>query len=92
MAARLGKRQIAQFVEHDEVHAGQMVAEPALAAVASLGLEPVDQIDDVVEAAAATGSDTASSNSNGGMVFPVPVPPTRTALRCWAIELPLARS
>jgi hypothetical protein len=38
-----------------------------LAAVAGLGLEPVDQIDDVVEAPAAAGPDAASSDGKGEM-------------------------
>ena len=67
LAARLGEGKIAQFVENDEVHAGQMLGEPALSSVAGLGLEPVDEIDDVVEAAAGTIADTASGDSDGQM-------------------------
>jgi hypothetical protein len=67
LAARLGEGKIAQLVENDEVHAGQMLGEPALPAVAGLGLEPVDEIDDVVEAAAGTIADTASGDSDGQM-------------------------
>ena len=50
-----------QVVEDDEVHSGEVVGEPALPAVAGLGLEPVDEIDHVVEPSANTGSDAASS-------------------------------
>ncbi len=67
LAARLGEGKIAQLVENDEVHAGQMLGEPALSSVAGLGLEPVDEIDDVVEAAAGTIADTASGDSDGQM-------------------------
>ena len=45
----MGEGQIAKFIEDDEVHAGQMIGEPCLAPIAGLGLEPVDEIDDVIE-------------------------------------------
>jgi hypothetical protein len=51
LAAGLSEGQIAEFVEDDEVHAGQMISETALARVAGLGLEPVDEIDNVIEPA-----------------------------------------
>jgi hypothetical protein len=63
LAAGLCEGKIAELVENDEVHAGQMFGEPALSSVAGLGLEPVDDIDDVVEATAGTIADTASRNS-----------------------------
>jgi hypothetical protein len=52
LAAGLGERQIAEFIEDDEVHAGQMICESPLPAAAGLGLEWVDEIDDVVEPSA----------------------------------------
>ena len=61
------ERQIAQLVENDEVHAGQMFGEPALPAVAGLGLEAVDEVDHVIEAATGAGSDAASRDSDGQM-------------------------
>ena len=52
LAARLGEGKIAQLAENDEVHAGQMLGEPALVVrYGSRRLEPVDEIDHVVEAA-----------------------------------------
>ena len=50
LAAGLGEGQIAEFVEYDEVEAGQIVGKPSLAARTGLGLEPVHQVDDVEEA------------------------------------------
>jgi hypothetical protein len=45
-----------ELVEDDEVHAGEMIGEPTLASVAGLGLEPVDEIDHVVEPAAGSAT------------------------------------
>ena len=44
-----------------------MIGEPALPTVAGLGLEPVDEIDDVVEPAAGAGADAASGDGDGKM-------------------------
>ena len=52
LSAGLGEGQIAEFIEDDEVEPGEIVGDAALLAAAVLGLEPVDQIDDVEEAAA----------------------------------------
>jgi hypothetical protein len=51
LAAGLGEGQIAEFVEHDEIEAGEMIGDAALAAGAGLGLELVDEVDDVEGAA-----------------------------------------
>ena len=67
LATGLGERQVAEFVQHDEVHACQMFGEPALASIAGLDLEPVDQIDDVVEATTGATPDAASRNGDGQM-------------------------
>ena len=44
LAAGLGEGQVAELVEHDEVHAAQMIGHAPLAAGAALGLELVDQV------------------------------------------------
>ena len=67
LAARLGERQVAEFVEDDEVHPGQMLGDTTLPSVAGLDLEAVDEVDHVVEAAAGTGSDAASGDGDGQM-------------------------
>lgn len=69
LTAGLSERQIAEFIEDDEVHAGQVVGEPALATRTGLGLEAIDEIDHVVEAAAGATADAASRNGNGKMRF-----------------------
>jgi len=67
LTAGLGEGQITEFVEDDEVHAGQLVGDPTLPSVAGLGLEPIDEIDHVVIPAAGAGSDAASGNGDGKM-------------------------
>jgi hypothetical protein len=67
LTAGLCEGQIAKLVEDDEVHAGQMFSEPALPAVAGLGLKPVDEVDDVVEASPGAIADAASRDDNRQM-------------------------
>src|SRR5436309_1210609 len=44
-----------------------MFGEPALPAVAGLGLEPIDQVDDVVESSSGAVVDTTSRDGDGQM-------------------------
>ena len=69
LATGLGEGQIAEFVQHDEVHPGQMLGKPSLPSIAGLGLEAVDEVDHVEEAAAGTRSDAASCDGNGQVGF-----------------------
>ncbi|MCP1749137.1 hypothetical protein AB7M66_000062 [Bradyrhizobium japonicum] len=69
LTAGLRERQIAQLVEDDEVHAGQMLGEPSLPTVAGFGLEPVDEVDDVVEASSSAIADATSGDGNGQVCF-----------------------
>ncbi|SDF01396.1 hypothetical protein SAMN05216337_104255 [Bradyrhizobium brasilense] len=46
-----------------------MLGEPSLPSVAGLGLEAIDEVDDLEEAAAGTGSDAASGDGNGQVGF-----------------------
>jgi hypothetical protein len=62
LTAGLSEGQVAKLVEDDEVHARQMVGEPALPAITGFGLKPINEVDHVVEAAASAGTDTASGN------------------------------
>ena len=41
------RRQIAEFVERDQINAAESLGEPAGYAGASLGLQTVDEVDDV---------------------------------------------
>ena len=67
LAAGLGERQVAEFVEDDEVHPGQMLGDTTLPPIAGLDLQAVDEVDHIVEATAGTGSDAASSDGDGEM-------------------------
>lgn len=51
LAAGLGERQVAEFVEDDEVEPHEQIGDLALAAGPRLGVEPVDEVDDGVELA-----------------------------------------
>ena len=52
LSASLSERQIAELIEDDEVEAGEIIGEPSLAAPPPFSLEPIDQIDGIVEATA----------------------------------------
>jgi hypothetical protein len=60
LAAGLGERQVTEFVEDDEVLAGEIVGDTARTSGARLGLEPIDEVDGGEESAARSCSDTAS--------------------------------
>jgi hypothetical protein len=67
LATRLGKGKISRFVQDDKVHPGEMLSKPALPSVAGLGLEAVDEVDHIVEAATGAGSDATSGDCDGQM-------------------------
>jgi hypothetical protein len=69
LAAGLGEGQVTELVEDNEVHTGEVIGEPTLPTAASLGLEPVDEIYDIVEPAASAGADAASRDRDGEMSF-----------------------
>ena len=65
LAAGLGEGEIAELVEHDEVHAAEVVGDAALAAGTGLGLELVDEVNDVEEAAAGAAADAGAGDADG---------------------------
>ena len=67
LPAGLGEGQIAEFIQDDKVHASQMISKAALAGVAGLGLEPIAEIDYVIEPTAGAGSDATSGDRDGKM-------------------------
>jgi hypothetical protein len=67
LPAGLGEGEIAEFIEDDEVEAGEIIGKASLAAGARLGLELVDEIDGGEESAARPGADAASRDGDGQM-------------------------
>ena len=81
LAAGLRERQIAELVENEEVEPGEPIGDTALPPSAGFGLQPIDQVDRGMEAATGAGADAGAGDGDRKMLFPVPVPPIRTALR-----------
>jgi hypothetical protein len=74
---KLGQGQIAQFVEDDEVHAGQVIGKPALPGVAGLDLEAITRAGTPV--AVAYGGISRVTTAPAQIVAPSPiVTPHRT--------------
>src|SRR6202040_2064776 len=92
LAAGLSEGQIAEFVENDEVHAREIFGEPPLPAGAGFALQPIDEIDDGIEAAPGAAADAGPRNSYGQMRLAGAGSPISTALRCSTRTAPLARS
>jgi hypothetical protein len=67
LSAGLGERQIAEFIENDEVETREIIREASLASSARLRLKPVDEIDGGEEAAARSGADAASRDGDRQM-------------------------
>ncbi len=67
LSAGLGKGQVAEFVEHDEVHAEQVVGHATLPSGPRLGFEPVYEVDDVEEATACAVADAGPGDREGKM-------------------------
>ena len=69
MSADLGKRQIAQFIEDQEVEAGDEIGGSSLAFCAGLGIQFVHQVDHIEEPTPAALPDAGSSDADGKMGF-----------------------
>src|SRR5438270_7784074 len=67
LAAGLSERQVAELVENNEVHAGEIFSEPPLPADAGFALQPIDEVDDSVEAAPGAAADAGPRNRYGQM-------------------------
>ena len=80
LATGLSKRQIAEFVENDEVHAREVFGESPLPAGAGFALQPIDEIDDGIEAAPGAAADAGPRNRYGQVRLAVPF--RRSARHC----------
>src|SRR6266852_8143643 len=69
LAAGLSEGQVAELVEHDKVHAGEIFGETALAGGTGLILQPIDEVDDGVEAAAGAAANAGPSDGYGKMAL-----------------------
>ena len=69
MSDGLGKRQIAQFIEDQEVEAGDEIGGSSLAFCAGLGIQFVHQVDHIEEPTPAALPDAGSSDADGKMGF-----------------------
>src|SRR6185437_8171236 len=58
----LSEGQVAEFVENDEVHAREIFGQSPLPAGAGFALQPIDEIDDGIEAASGTTADAGPRN------------------------------
>ncbi len=67
LAAGLGEGQITEFVEDNKVHAGEIFGETTLAAGAGFALQPIDQVDNGIEAASGRAADAGSRDGYGEM-------------------------
>jgi hypothetical protein len=75
LAAGLGEGQVAAFVEDDEVEAAEVIGGAPLTAGSCLGVELVDQIDSIEEAATRTAP--GSPRDQDRMGTPVRAPASR---------------
>ena len=78
LALDRAKRQMAAFVENDAFDAGQMIGDAALATFAGLGVESVDEIDDM-EGAAGAGAAIAVSRAGNGRMGLADAAPMKTS-------------
>src|SRR5271155_4954955 len=69
LAAGLGEREIAEFVEDDDVEASEIVGDASLASGSSFGLELIDEIDGSEEAPARSSADATPRDADGQMRF-----------------------
>src|SRR5258708_37116454 len=62
LPAGLSEGQIAEFVENKEVHAREIFGQPPLPAGAGFALQPIDEVNDGVEAASGAAADAGPRN------------------------------
>ncbi len=70
LAARLGKWEIAQFVHDYEVEPGDEVGQSSLLTATCLRLEPIDEVDNVEEAASCSVADQGTCKRDGQVGLP----------------------
>src|SRR5215211_2636554 len=81
LSARLSEGQVAELVEHHEVHPAEVVSHPLLPARPRLALQPVYQINDIEEAAPRAAADAGPRDPNRQMAV-ITHPLTGTCFWC----------
>ena len=92
LAAGLGKREIAEFVEDDEVEPGQVIGEAALAAGTGFTFQPINEVDDGVKAAPRAATDARAGDSDCKVAFAGAGPPDQHGVALPGDEVPVASS
>src|SRR5690606_27026361 len=69
LTAGLRERQIAEFIEDDEVEACKVIRRSSLFPITRLCFQPIDQIDNVEEAAARAVANESTGNRDGQMAL-----------------------
>lgn len=69
LAPGLRERQIAEFVEDDEVEACKVISHPTLFAAARFRFQTIDQVNDVEEASTCAVADERTGNRDGQMAL-----------------------
>ena len=64
LAARLAERQIAEFVDDDEIVAQQLLGQPATTTGGLLLLQLIDEIDQIEEASSGAGANDSRGNGD----------------------------
>jgi hypothetical protein len=67
LPAGLGEREIAEFIENDDVEASEIVGDASLSAGSTFGLKLIDEIDGGEEAPARSGADATPRDGDGQM-------------------------
>ena len=82
LPAGLSEGQIAEFVEDDEVEAREVIGEPSLAAARDSASSWLTRSTVVKKRPRDPARMQFRATAMARCVLPVPVPPTRTTLRC----------
>ena len=91
LAAGLGERQVAELVE-DEVHAAEIIGDEALGPARASASSWLTRSTVMKKRPRRPARTQLRAMAITACVLPVPVPPMNTALRCWAMKPPPARS
>ena len=69
MPAAFGEGQVTEFVEYQQIGPRELVGEPSRLAIAGVGFEAVDQIDDVEETGLGAAADAVGGDGDGEVGF-----------------------